>query len=46
MDNDTRQMSFYSAAAFFRADGRLTGFRAARRIVRIRTKYPAAENGI
>src|SRR4030081_813311 len=38
-------MSFYSATAIFRFRGRLTGFEAARRIVRIRTIYPAARNG-
>src|SRR3981189_2565202 len=37
-------MSFYSAMAIFPHRGRLTGFQPARRIIRIRTIYPAAEN--
>jgi len=38
MNSEARQMSFYTATAIFRRRGRLTGFRSARNIVRVRTK--------
>ena len=40
MNSRGRQLSFYSAAAFFGSRRRLTGFRGARKIVRIQTKCP------
>jgi hypothetical protein len=46
MNSEVRQMSFYAAAAFFRRERRLTGFQLARRIVRIRTICPVAENRV
>jgi hypothetical protein len=38
MNSGARQMSFYAASQVFRRRGRLTGFRSARNIVRVRTK--------
>jgi hypothetical protein len=38
MNRRARQMSFYAATAIFRDRARLTGFRSARNIVRVRTK--------
>jgi hypothetical protein len=43
MNNGARQMSFYAAIARFRFPCRLTGFRTARNIVRIRTIDPARQ---
>jgi hypothetical protein len=44
MNRDAGQLRFYSAKALFAHEGRLTGFRRARKIVRIRTKCPAAND--
>jgi len=38
MNRDAVQLRFYAAKAVFRCEGRLTGFRGARNIVRVRTK--------
>jgi hypothetical protein len=43
MNSDGRQLSFCSAARFFRQPGRLTGFGSARNIIRIRTKPPGGD---
>jgi hypothetical protein len=46
MNRDARQLSFYSATAFFRRQGRLTGFGSARNIICTRTNTPAAMDRI
>jgi hypothetical protein len=42
MNNGIRQFEFLFGGGIFRFQGRLTGLRRARRIVRIRTNDPAA----
>jgi methyl coenzyme M reductase gamma subunit len=46
MNKEPRQMRFNAATGDFRFRGRLTGFRSARRIVRIRTNDLAAKNAV
>jgi len=44
MNRDAMQLRFYAAKAVFRREGRLTGFRGARNIVRVRTKCTVAND--
>jgi hypothetical protein len=44
VNNDMRQFEFLFGSGIFRFQGCLTGFRRARRIIRIRTKSPGREN--